>query len=116
MAAGAGVAHADSTDSAHGTRAYVTNYFGTVSVIDTANNQVIGSPISVGGTVSQVALTPNGRYAYIAGYGSGGNTVSVLTIGAITPGGNGGNGGYAPSGIGGAGGVGGNGGTNGTPG
>ena len=47
------------------TRAYVTNTNGnTVSVIDTATNSVIATiPVGLGPTA--VAVTPNGRFAYV---------------------------------------------------
>ncbi|OQO99005.1 hypothetical protein [Saccharococcus caldoxylosilyticus] len=45
-----------------GTRAYVTNYgAGTVSVINTSTNTVIGAPIPVGSpTPFGIAITPSG--------------------------------------------------------
>ena len=104
--------------SPNGRHAYVTNYGEsiagtTVSVIDTAlavtdpANAVTGTTITVGSAPSGVAFTPDGRYAYVTNQGGG--TVSVLTTGAITPGGNGGNGGRG--GLIGRGGAGGSGGT-----
>lgn len=46
--------------------AYVTNEGGeTVSVIDTATNQVIGAPIKVGNGPREVAITPDGTRAYV---------------------------------------------------
>ena len=58
------------------TVAYVTNLDdGTVSVIDTATNTVVGS-ITVGGWPFGVAFLPNGTRAYVTdGYH---NTVSVI--------------------------------------
>ncbi|MGH2889135.1 MAG: PKD domain-containing protein, partial [Solirubrobacteraceae bacterium] len=51
----------------------------TVSVIDTATNSVVGAPIPVGSTPHGVAITPDGRFAYVANFGSG--TVSVIDTG-----------------------------------
>ncbi len=54
-----------------GSRAYVTNFassgtlLNTVSVIDTATNSVIGTPISVGGRPNAIAITPDGTRAYV---------------------------------------------------
>jgi YVTN family beta-propeller protein len=61
----------------NGARAYVTNFAdNTVSVIDTASNTVVGSPISVGSGPAGVAITPNDLSAYVANFVS--NTVSVI--------------------------------------
>ena len=48
----------------------------TVSVIDTATNTVVGSPIPVGGVPIGVAVTPDGTKVYVANEFS--NTVSVI--------------------------------------
>jgi len=51
--------------------AYTGNYDdGTVSVIDTATNQVVGAPIPVGEGASSIAFTPDGKTAYVANRGS----------------------------------------------
>ena len=51
--------------------AYVANEGdGTVSVIDTATNTVVGIPIPVGREPSGVAVTPDGKHAYVANRGS----------------------------------------------
>ena len=47
-----------------------------VFVIDTATNTIVGSPISTGVMPIGVAVTPDGRYVYIANNGS--STVSVI--------------------------------------
>ncbi len=69
--------------SPDGTRAYVTNfgYQGspddqTVSVIDTATNQVVGNPIPVGANPARVAVSPDGHTVYVTNRVSG--TVSVI--------------------------------------
>jgi YVTN family beta-propeller protein len=49
---------------------------GTVSVIDTTTNKVVGSPIAVGTNPLQVAITPDGTLALVVNYGS--NSVSVV--------------------------------------
>ena len=57
--------------------AYVANSGdGTVSVIDTATNSMIGSPIPVGTTPWAIALTPDELFAYVVNQGS--NDVSVI--------------------------------------
>ena len=60
-----------------GTRAYVTNRRrDTVSVIDTATNTVIGTPIPVGNSPVGVAVTPDGTRAYVTNQLD--DTVSVI--------------------------------------
>jgi YVTN family beta-propeller protein len=49
---------------------------GRVFILNTATNQTVGSPISVGSLPVGVAVTPDGRYAYVTNNGS--NTVSVI--------------------------------------
>ena len=61
--------------------AYVTNRAsGTVSVINTANNTVVGSAIRVGSLPQDVAVahTPTGTVTRVYVANSGGNTVSVI--------------------------------------
>jgi YVTN family beta-propeller protein len=55
----------------------------TVSVIGTATNQVVGSPIPVGNGPIGVAVTPDGSRVYVANNGS--NTVSVIDTTKIPP-------------------------------
>jgi YVTN family beta-propeller protein len=63
--------------------AYITNGSGqSVSVIDTATNTVIGSPITVGSTPVGVAVTPDGSTVYVANSSSG--TVSVISTASNT--------------------------------
>ncbi|MFT3863334.1 MAG: PKD domain-containing protein [Solirubrobacterales bacterium] len=52
---------------------------GTVSVIDSQTDQVVGESITVGSHPSSIAITPDGRFAYVAS--SGTNNVSVIEIG-----------------------------------
>ncbi len=60
-----------------GQNAFITNLLsGTVSVISTATNTVIGSPITVGSHPWGVAVTPDGSKVYVANALS--NTVSVI--------------------------------------
>ena len=62
-----------------GTTAYVCNTLSnTVSVITTATNQVIGSPITVGDYPYAIATSPDGSKAYVCNNTSPG-TVSVIT-------------------------------------
>ena len=57
--------------------AYVTNFNShNVSVIDTATNTVVGSPIAVGAFPRGVAVTPEGTKVYVTN--SDDNTVSVI--------------------------------------
>ena len=63
--------------------AYITNTSGdTVSVIDTATNRVVGSPIPVGIGPFGVAVTPDGSHVYVANGSSG--TVSVIATASNT--------------------------------
>ncbi len=79
--------------SQDGSRAYVTNLHydvndpgatGTVSVIDTATKEVIGSPIEVGADPIDIEITPDGSRAYVTNYTlnltdpSAAGTVSVI--------------------------------------
>jgi YVTN family beta-propeller protein len=55
--------------------AYVANtsfmgLSGTVSVIDTATNLVVGSPIRVGANPQSLAVTPDGKHVYVASFGN----------------------------------------------
>jgi len=69
--------------------AYVPNSSNRVSVIDTKTNTVVGLPIPVGSQASGVAVTPDGRFAYVANFG--GNTVLMINtttnsvVGAAIP-------------------------------
>jgi YVTN family beta-propeller protein len=57
-------------------KVYVTGNNGSVYVIDTATNTVGTNPITVGGLPNGIAITPDGRHAYVAcAYTS---TVSVI--------------------------------------
>ncbi len=63
--------------------AYVANFeegkaSGSVSVINTETNKVVGSPISVGKEPEAIAITPNGKTAYVANLGS--ENVSVIDL------------------------------------
>jgi YVTN family beta-propeller protein/autotransporter-associated beta strand protein len=70
--------------SPDGTRAYVTNsnIVGTVAVIDTATNTVIGAPIPVGNGPVAVAFSPDGSRAYVTNNGSG--NVSIINTATNT--------------------------------
>ena len=59
------------------THAYITNSGdNTVSVIDTATNTVVGSPITVGVRPQGMAVTPDGSNVYVANIFD--DTVSVI--------------------------------------
>ena len=65
--------------NAAGTRLYVTQSYSstnTVSVIDTATNAVVGSPIAVGVEPEGIAIDPSGTRVLVANSAS--NTVSVI--------------------------------------
>jgi YVTN family beta-propeller protein len=69
--------------STHAQNAYITNQVdNTVSVIDTATNTVVGSPILVGEFPYGVAVTPDGSKVYVTNEGS--NTVSVIATATNT--------------------------------
>ena len=73
-------------DPGRGPRLFVVNRSnGTVSVIDAVTNKVIDTnpatativdAIKVGSTPQQIAISPDGKTAYVANYGS--NTVSII--------------------------------------
>ena len=49
-----------------GKHVYVVNTnTNTVSVIDTASNMVVGTPIPVGNAPAAVAVTPDGKHGYV---------------------------------------------------
>src|SRR5690242_4991119 len=48
-----------------GTRAYATILSGGVEVIDLATNLFIGSPIPTGDVPNDIAITPDGSFAYV---------------------------------------------------
>ncbi len=63
--------------------AYIPNSIDhNVSVIDTATNTVIGSPIPVGPNPRAVAVTPDGSKVYVANNAA--NTVSVIATATDT--------------------------------
>jgi YVTN family beta-propeller protein len=59
---------------------------GTVSVIDTASNTVVGTPIPVGGEPEGVAVTPDGKHAYVTNAAFSIGSVSVIDTAANTVG------------------------------
>jgi YVTN family beta-propeller protein len=60
---------------------FITNLgSGTVSVIDSATNKVVGTPIPVGLDPSGVTITPNGKYSYVADI----NATNVFVIDTTT--------------------------------
>ena len=64
---------------------YATNNSGAdVTAIDAATNTVIGSPIAVGNSPRDVAITPDGNFAYITNSNS--DTVSVVSTATNTVG------------------------------
>jgi YVTN family beta-propeller protein len=66
-----------------GSRVYVVNLIdGTVSVISTATDTVIGPAIPVGSAPEGVAVTPDGSRVYVASLGVG--TVSVISTATNT--------------------------------
>jgi YVTN family beta-propeller protein len=70
--------------SARAQNAYITNFGdNTVSVIDTATNTVVGSPIPVGRGPFGVAVTPDGSKVYVTNFSL--NTVSVIAPGTDLP-------------------------------
>jgi YVTN family beta-propeller protein len=54
--------------SPSGQRLYVSGgSAGNVTVVATTTNEIVGSPITVGGEAEEIAIAPNGRAAYVAG-------------------------------------------------
>src|ERR1700733_2161566 len=50
-----------------------------VSFVNTATNQLVGSPVEAGNGPTSVAITPDGKYAYVTD--SEDETVSVIETG-----------------------------------
>jgi len=62
---------------------YVANYgSNNVSVINTATNTLVGTPIPVGNGPQGIAVTPDGTHAIVANFS---NTVSVIDLTASPP-------------------------------
>jgi YVTN family beta-propeller protein len=62
---------AASASKALARNAYIANGgSATVSVINTQTNQAVGSPIKVGNDLNAIAITPNGKVAYVANFGA----------------------------------------------
>src|SRR6266446_5621100 len=62
--------------------AYVPNSANRVSVIDTKTNTVVGLPIPVGSEPIGIAVTPDGRFAYVGNFF--GNSVSMINTATNT--------------------------------
>ena len=74
---GVGVAPLQAAVSPDGSQAWIVNSTSnSVSVIDTATNTVIGSPIAVGTEPLGIAIAPNGATAWVANHGA--DSVSVI--------------------------------------
>lgn len=56
----------------------LTPFVGTVNIIDTCTNKVICPTIVVGSSPANIAITPDGAFAYVTNYSS--NNVSVINI------------------------------------
>ena len=70
--------------SPSGSLVYVTNRTsGTVSVIRTSDNTVVGAPITVGSQPESITVNATGTRVYVANYGS--NNVSVIDTTTSTP-------------------------------
>jgi YVTN family beta-propeller protein len=64
---------------------YTGNYEDdTLSVIDTATNQVVGSPIPTGSSPYSIAITPNGQTLYLANDGGEITVVNTRTNQVVT--------------------------------
>ena len=72
--------------SPDGSRAYVANRVGVssaISVINTTTNAVVGGPIPIGNFANDIALTPNGKQAFVTASGS--NNVTKLDTDTLAP-------------------------------
>ncbi|MEX2438051.1 MAG: hypothetical protein WD449_02240, partial [Candidatus Babeliales bacterium] len=89
-----GLAPASLAITPDGAFVYVINYVdgnpgtGTISIIQTSNNTVVGSIPGFSGPFA-IAITPNGQFAYVTNFGSNnfspvGTTVSVVNISTNT--------------------------------
>jgi YVTN family beta-propeller protein len=64
---------------------YTGNYDdGTLSVIDTTTNQVVGSPIPTGENPDSIAIAPNGKTLYVANGSEGITVVNTQTNQVVT--------------------------------
>jgi len=73
-----------------GKHAYVNNYGGpqgvqsgngtTVSVVDLATDTIVGPPIIVGQAPAALAVTPDGRFVYVANYVDGNPSTGTISI------------------------------------
>ena len=73
-----------------GATAYVNNYGGpegvgsgngrTVSVVNLKTNTIVGSPITVGQAPAALAITPDGKYVYVANYVDGNPGTGTISI------------------------------------
>jgi YVTN family beta-propeller protein len=64
---------------------YITNAYpdpGTVFVINTTSNTVVGPPITVGNNPKEIAITPNGQFAYVTNYDD--DSVSIIQLSSNT--------------------------------
>ncbi|MEO3761491.1 beta-propeller fold lactonase family protein, partial [Mycobacterium sp. B14F4] len=78
-----GTAPTNLVSSPNGSLLYVTNRTsGTVSVINTATNQVVGSPIKVGTQPESITINTDGTRVYVANFFS--STVSVIDTDATS--------------------------------
>jgi len=86
-----GLAPASLAIAPDGNFVYVINYvngnpdMGTISVIDTNTNTVVGAPITGFSGPFGIAITPDGNFAYVTNFGSNnfapyGTTVSVVDL------------------------------------
>ena len=73
-----------------GTKAYVNNYGGpegvgsgngtTVRIVNLNTNTIVGSPITVGLAPAALAISPNGKYVFVANYVDGNPGTGTLTV------------------------------------
>ena len=75
--------HYPSTSTDNGPFAYVTDATaGTVNVVDSSTQTIVGNPITVGTTPESVVVTPDGADVFVANGGSG--TVSEIATSTNT--------------------------------
>src|SRR5262249_42149622 len=73
-----------SAGSPHGTRVHVPTQGKESTAIKAATNEIVGSPIPLTGEPEEIALTANGRTAYV-GTGEGITPINLVTLQLRTP-------------------------------
>ncbi len=66
------------------TDSLVGSFTGSVKVVDAISNQLVGRPITVGAFPLGIAVTPNGKFVYVANFSSSNVSVIATAANAVT--------------------------------